>query len=137
MGIYSRVELLKMGFKTLGKDVRVSTWASIYSPECIELGNHVRIDDFCVLSGAIHIGNFVHVAVYSGLFGGSKGIFVDDFANISSRVCVYALSDDYTGLSMTNPMVPNRYKCVDHGRVEIGKHVIIGTCSTVMHCTSR
>lgn len=132
MAIYTRDELLEMGFSTVGEDVRISTCASIYSPQLISIGNHVRIDDFCVLSGRITLGSYIHIAVHSMLFGGNEGITVEDFANISSRVAIYALSDDYSGHSMTNPMVPDKYKQVDHGKVVIGRHSIIGTGSTVL-----
>ena len=132
MSIYTKQELLDMGFAHLGNDVRISRKASIYSPEKIRIGNHVRIDDFCVLSGKIQLGSYIHIAIQSALFGGNEGIIVEDFANISSRVVIYALSDDYTGCSMTNPMIPEKYKKVDNGRVIVGKHCIIGTASTVM-----
>ena len=46
MASYTKDELLAMGFRSVGEDVRVSTRASIYSPELISIGNHVRIDDF-------------------------------------------------------------------------------------------
>lgn len=132
MAIYTRDELLDMGFHSIGEDVRISTRASIYAPHQISIGNHVRIDDFCVLSGQITLGSYIHIAVHSSLFGGREGIVIDDFANISSRVAIYALSDDYSGQSMSNPMIPDKYKQVDHGKVIIGKHCIIGTASTVL-----
>lgn len=132
MAIYTRAELLDMGFHSIGEDVRISTRASIYAPHLISIGNHVRIDDFCVLSGQITLGSYIHIAVHSSLFGGREGIVIDDFANISSRVAIYALSDDYSGQSMSNPMIPDKYKQVDHGKVIIGKHCIIGTASTVL-----
>ena len=132
MGFYSREELMSVGFKSVGENVLVSTKASIYSPNEISLSSNVRIDDFCILSGKISIGSYVHIAAYTALYGGEAGIQIEDFANISSRICVYAVSDDYSGETMTNPMIPDRYKDVQHGTVLIKKHVIIGTSSTVL-----
>lgn len=132
MAIYTRDELERMGFRGIGEDVRISTRASFYSPQLMVIGNHVRIDDFCILSGNITLRNYIHIAAYSSLFGGKEGIVIEDFANISSRVAVYALSDDYSGCSMTNPMIPEKYKQVDHGKVVIGKHCIVGTASTIL-----
>lgn len=132
MAIYTREELLSMGFCSIGEDVHISTRTSIYAPHLISIGNHVRIDDFCVLSGPIKLGSYIHIAVHSSLFGGREGIDVEDFANISSRVAIYALSDDYSGHSMSNPMIPDQFKHVDHGRVVIERHCIIGTASTVL-----
>ena len=58
---YSDEELKKIRFKSLGENVLISKKASIYSPEKIIIGNNVRIDDFCILSGNIQIGNHVHI----------------------------------------------------------------------------
>ncbi len=123
---YKYEELNALGFKSVGSNVLISKKASIYSSDKIELGNNIRIDDFCILSGEIKLGNYIHIAAYSALYGGTEGIFIDDFSNISSKVSIYALSDDYSGESMTNPMVPDEYKNLIYEKVTIGKHCILG-----------
>lgn len=129
---YSRDELDGIGFAEVGQEVFISRKASIYGAENMRIGNHVRIDDFTVLSGKITIGDYVHIAVFTSLFGGNAGIDIGDFANLSSRIAVYALTDDYSGEFMTNPMVMEKYKnTIEHG-VTIGKHVIIATGVTVL-----
>lgn len=50
---YSDEELQQMGFAHVGHDVMISRKASIYGASNIWIGNHVRVDDFCVLSGKI------------------------------------------------------------------------------------
>lgn len=129
---YSNEELKQLGLKQYGNNVCISRKASFYGAERISFGDNVRVDDFCILSGRITIGNCVHIAAFSGLFGGDEGIIINDFANISSRVCVYALSDDFSGASMTNPMIPDFLKNVCQKKVVISRHVIIGTGSTVL-----
>lgn len=129
---YSRDELDNIGFAEVGQEVFISRKASIYGPENMHIGSHVRIDDFTVLSGKIIIGNYVHIAVFTSLFGGNGGINIGDFANFSSRIAVYALSDDYSGDFMTNPMVTENYKNTIERRVTIGKHVIVATGATVL-----
>lgn len=129
---YSDMELAQIYFKNIGYNVHISRKASIYSPESVEIGSNVRIDDFCILSGHILIGNNIHIAAYSALYGGNASIQISDFANISSRVCIYAISDDYSGETMTNPTIPDRYKKIQSEPVLIGKHVIIGSGSTVL-----
>lgn len=134
MGLLSREALESMGFAALGADLMISDRASFHGVSRIALGDHVRIDDFCVLSagqGGIAIGNHVHVAVYACLIGAGR-IAIDDFANLSSRVSVYSSSDDYSGDTMTNPTVPEAYKCVHHADVRVGRHVIIGSGSVVL-----
>lgn len=130
---YSRGELEQMGFKTLGKtDVLVSRKASIYGASNISLESNVRIDDFCILSGNITIGRYVHIAAYSALFGGKEGILLKDFSGLSSRCVIYASSDDYSGNSLTNPTVPEIYTNIISGKVILEKHVIVGTGSSIM-----
>ncbi|MEX8504913.1 acyltransferase [Leptothrix ochracea] len=133
MALLSREALEALGFAALGEDVRISERASIYGAARIRLGSHVRIDDFCVLSagaGGIEIGNYIHIAVYTSLIG-AGAIRLHDFCNLSSRVSIYASSDDYSGEFMTNPMVPTDYTGVTHAPVTLGRHVIVG-CGSVL-----
>ena len=123
----------KMGFESIGKNVQISDRASFYGIGRIRIGDHTRIDDFCVLSageGGIQIGNFVHIAVYTSLIG-AETITISDFCNLSSRVSIYSSSDDYSGNTLTNPTIPDAYKKVKHAAVFLGKHVIVG-CGAVI-----
>ena len=94
---YSENELEQLGFCSLGKNVKISRMASFYGLDKITVGNDVRIDDFCLLSGLISLGNNIHIATGSYMFGGLEGIFMEDFSGLSSRVTVYATSDNYSG----------------------------------------
>lgn len=126
-------ELAALGLRH-GVSPRVSRRASLHGADRIVIGDHVRIDDFCVLSagqGGIHIGRHVHVAVFTSLIGRGS-ITIGDYANLSSRVSVYSSSDDYSGEWMTNPTVPESYTRVEHAPVSIGPHVIIGSGSVVL-----
>lgn len=134
MSIYTEEELQSIGFKFIGNNVRISKKASFYGIDKIEIGNNVRIDDFCVLSageGGINIGNYIHIAVYSSLIGAGR-IILKDFCNISSRVSIYSSNDDYSGEYMTNPMVPEEFTNVCHKDVMIDKHVIVGSGSVIL-----
>lgn len=128
---YLPEELAALGLGSYGEDVRISRHASLYSAENIHLGNHVRIDDFCVLSGKIQLGNYVHISAATLLFGGDAGICLHDYSTTSSRCGIYAKSDDYSGAFMTNPMVPEEYTGVYGAPVVIGKHVVMGSGCTV------
>lgn len=125
-------EIKEIGFNQIGNNVELSRKASIYSPERMIIGDNVRVDDFCILSGHIVIGSSVHISAYTGLFAGESGIFVDDYCTISSRCVVYAVSDDYSGMYMTNPTVPLEYRNVQEKPVRLDKYVIIGSGSTVL-----
>lgn len=129
---YLSIEALgKLGFKKLGENVRISDKASIYNPEQIEIGDHSRIDDFCVISGRVVIGKFVHIAPMSLIAGGELGVVFKDFSGLAYGVKVFTQSDDYSGGSLTNPTVNKIYKNERSAEVCIGKHVIIGTNSVV------
>lgn len=129
---YTDEELKELGFQSVGKDVLVSRYARIYGAKNISLGNHVRIDDFVVLSGHIEIGNYVHIAVDCTFFAGKAGIILSDFVGVSSRSAIYAESDDYSGKSMTNPMVADVCKNIVSGKVVLDRHVVVGTGSTIL-----
>ncbi|NLA21613.1 MAG: acyltransferase [Candidatus Marinimicrobia bacterium] len=121
---YNEEEIVKLGLKKYGKNVLISRKASFYSPELIQLGSNVRIDDFCILSGNISIGSYVHISAYTALYG-KFGICIEDFVTISGRVLVYSQTDDYSGEVMTNPMVNPNLTRVTGGPVVFKKHSII------------
>ena len=125
-------QLKNLKFKSVGENVLISDKASIYGADNISIGNNVRIDDFCVLSGNITIKSNVHIAVGSMLFAGKAGITFEDYSGLSSRCAVYAITDDYSGIAMTNPTVPDKYKHVIEKPITIGKHCVIGTGSTIL-----
>jgi acetyltransferase-like isoleucine patch superfamily enzyme len=132
MPFLAREKLLAMGFKQLGRDVRISDRASIFDAARIEIGDGSRIDDFCVLSGRISIGRNVHVAVFCNIAGGTEGVTMEDFSGLAYGCHVFSQSDDYSGETMTNPTVPARFKRETKQAVVIGRHCIIGAKSIVL-----
>lgn len=129
---YSESELFEIGLKKYGKNVKISKNAQFYGKGNICIGDNVRIDDFCILSGNITIGSNIHIAAGTFLFGGDAGIEMKDFSCLSSRCAVYALTDDYSGEYMANSVIPEKYKNVTEGKVEIGRHALIGTGCTIL-----
>lgn len=123
---YSPEELADLGLKEYGKDVLISRKASLYDTGNIRLGDHVRIDDFCLLSGHIRVGNYVHIAAGTMLFAGSEGITIGDYCGISSRCCIYAKTDDFSGEALGNPTMPEKYTHVTGARVDIGPFAQLG-----------
>ena len=134
MSFLGAQELAALGLGAYGDDVWISTKASLHNAKNIRIGNHVRIDDFCVLSagdGGIELGNFIHVGVFSSLIGAGR-ITLRDFCNLSSRTSIYSSNDDYSGVHMTNPTVPPEFTGVEHAAVTVGRHVIIGAGSVLL-----
>ena len=134
MPFLTQKQLAEKGFLSLGENVLISEKASIYGPSRIQIGSHVRIDDFCVLSAGedgIFLGNYIHIACYSSLIG-KAAIVLADFSNISSRVSIYSSNDDYSGAYMTNPMVPAEFTNIDSQPVTIGRHSIVGSGTVIL-----
>jgi galactoside O-acetyltransferase len=104
--------------------VKISRFAQFYGNN-ITIGNNVRIDDFCILSGTITIGSYVHISAYTALFG-SHGIELADFTGISPRCTIFSASDDFSGNYFIGPMVNSDYTNVTGGLVKIGKYSQIG-----------
>lgn len=131
MAFLNQSELEALGIKSLGKGVRISNRAAIHNPELLEIGDHSRVDDFCVVSGKVTIGRNVHLAVFCNIAGGELGIALEDFSGLAYGCQVFTQSDDYTGKTLTNPTVPDQYKEESKQAVRIGRHCIVGTQSLV------
>lgn len=130
---YSTDELKQLSIKKTGKNVLISRNAILYNPELLEIGNNVRIDDFTTISGRVILGSYVHIAQLCSLYGGEEGIYMDDYTGLSSKGIIYATSNDYSGESMTNPMVPAKYKTSDkNAKVHLCRHVVIGCASVIL-----
>lgn len=129
---YTHAELGAMQFKQLGRNVRVSRMARLYSPPSIALGDHCIVDDFCILLGNIELGRNVHIAHGCRVLAGRDGIRMQAFSGLAFGVTVFAQSDDYTGAALTNPTVPKEYRHITRAPVDIGRHVIVGTHSVVL-----
>lgn len=115
-----------------GKNSTISEKASIYGSDNIEIGDNVRIDDFCILSafgGYIKIGNNVHIAAGTKIYG-SGGMVIEDYANISTNCTIFSASDDFSGEALIGPMIPEKYRKVTKARVTIEKFAVIAA-----HCT--
>ena len=131
MAYLSQEQLESIGFKKLGRKVKISDKASIYNPECIEIGNNTRVDDFCVLSGTITLGAYVHIAPLCLLAGGIEGIIIGDFSGVSYGSKIFSQSDDYSGEYMASPLIPPQYKNEFKAKVSIARHTLIGANALV------
>ena len=89
------------------------------------VGDNVRIDDFCVLSGDIEIGSYVHIAAFCALYG-ANGIHMKDFSGLSAKTIIYSASDDFSGEFMVGAMVPQELTKVSGGTVLLEKYVQVG-----------
>lgn len=129
---YTADELKNIGFQQLGRNVFISRHAHFYRPELMCIGSHVRIDDFCILSGQIKIGNYIHIGAGTTLIAGTAGIELEDFSGLSHRVNIFAVSDDFSGRGMIGPMIPDEFRNVRSGKVLLQKHTVVGCGSVIL-----
>jgi len=133
-GYYSNEEIENvLGIKNFGENVFISKKVSIYGGEKIRIGSNVRIDDYCVIAagGDLDLEGYNHIAPFCYI--NSKGrVTLRMFSGLSSRCSIYSASDDYTGEHLTNPTVPKKYLKLSENPVTIGRHVVIGTGSSVL-----
>lgn len=132
MSYYLQSELKAMGFKKLGQDVKISRRASIYDATRIVVGDHSRIDDFCVVSGRVEIGRNVHITPQCLVAGGTAGVFLHDFSTVAYGVKIFSQSDDYLGGAMTNSTIPKKYVNEFKAPAVAEKFSIIGAGTTVL-----
>lgn len=121
-------EVQAIGFKSVGKGCLISRNARFYSPQKMTIGNHVRIDDFCILSGKITLGSYIHISAYVALYG-AMGIVFEDCSGISARGTIYSAMDNFSGDYMIGPMMPDDLTYVTGGPVIVKKYVQIGAHS--------
>ena len=127
---YNLQELSNIGFRSYGENVKISRKCSIYTPELISIGDNVRIDDFCILSGNIKFGNNIHISAYCALYG-SQGIVFHDYSGCSARSTIYSAMDDFSGDYMIGPVYPDSMtnvqggKAIDRQFVQIGAHCLV------------
>ena len=122
---YSEEELKSLGLKKVGSKVLISRNASLYSTSQIEIGDNVRIDDFCILSGNIKIGSNVHISAYTALYG-KNSIILEDYTGISPRSTVFSAMDDFSGEYLVGPIHQDFQINIIGGPVLIKKYSQIG-----------
>ncbi|MBJ6989017.1 acyltransferase [Devosia sp. MC521] len=132
MAYLSEQQVLGLGLKSVGTGVLISDKACIYNPEKISIGNHSRVDDFCVISGLVTIGDYSHITAMCLIAGGIPGVFLDHFCTLAYGVKIFAQSDDYSGETMVNSMVDREFKREIFLPVHAGRQVIMGAGSTVL-----
>lgn len=132
MAYLSEFELNQLGFKYLGKNIKISDKAAIYNHDQIEIGDNSRIDDFCIISGKVSIGKYCHITPMCLIAGGEPGVIIEDYSTCAYGVKIFSQSDDYTGESMTNSLIPKKYKREIFQQVVVEKYTIIGAGSIIM-----
>lgn len=131
ISFYSPQELQFLGFKKLGDNVLISRKACFYGIEKTSIGSHVRIDDFCILSGNITLGSHIHISAYCALYG-SLGIEMEDYTGLSPRCTIFSASDDFSGNYLIGPMVEKELTNLTGGKVLIKRYSQVGAGCVIL-----
>lgn len=111
-----------LDFKRIGRDVIIDPTAVIQDAHLIEIGDHTRIDAYCIIKGALTIGSHCHIGDHCEVYA-SSGVIMEDFVNLAAGVLLLSETDDYSGKSLTGTQIPRP--------ITLRRHVIVGARSTI------
>ena len=123
----------RAALKRCGSNVIIGKTVRIRYPELVEIGDNVIIDDFSYISTALTIEDHVHISAGAKIIGGRDAqVTFKSFSTLAPNVTLAAGSDDYIS-GIATPLVPHEYKGhVEIGRIDIGRHSIVGAHSVVL-----
>jgi acetyltransferase-like isoleucine patch superfamily enzyme len=124
-------ELKDIGFHEVGANVQISRKCSFYRISG-RMGDHVRIDDFCIFKGHVELGSYIHIAAYCSVSGAHARVAIHDFSTLSNRVSIFTGSDNYAADTLNNSLVPEELTAIKKGPVIIGQAVLIGAHSVIL-----
>jgi acetyltransferase-like isoleucine patch superfamily enzyme len=124
-------ELMELGFSHVGDGCRISRKCSFYAISG-EIGNNVRIDDFCIIKGYVVFKSYIHVGAYTLISGVGGGVFLHDCSTLSSGVHIYTASDVYSASSLSSTVVPVEYTTTKSAAVDIKAGALIGAQSLIL-----
>lgn len=133
MAWLNREQIERIGFIAVGDEVRISDRASFHGADRIRIGSHVRIDDFTIVTAhePVTIGSYCHLSARV-FIGGTHGVEMADFTNLSVGSCVFTSCDDLSGNHLIGAAVPDLYRGLTNGKVVLDKYSGAGANSVVL-----
>lgn len=136
-GYYHDEQLRELGFKSLGTNVKIAKNCTIAGLSNISIGSNVIIDSFCSIiatgiDARLELGSYVHIGGFCHILANGGGVEIKDFSGLSQGVKIYSKNDDYSGESLTNSTIPDKYKNIRKGKIIIQEHVIVGANSIIL-----
>ena len=133
-GFYNENKLKKLGFKKIGKNVKISKDCLIVGLENISILDNVRIDSFTSIictTGFLKIGNRVHIGSHGHILC-SGGINIGDNCTISQGVKIYSQTDDFSSGKKHGIFLKNKSKYYSKGKITLGNFVLVGSNSIIL-----
>ncbi len=128
---YTEEEMKSMGFKYIGKHVKIARTCIIHNPSTISIGNYSQIQEMCILTGEIIIGEFCDIG-HKVHLSGHNTIFMDDFSTVAENSAIFTESGDYSGKSLYGAPVPKSYREDIEGSVTLEEFAMVGWGCFVM-----
>jgi galactoside O-acetyltransferase len=126
-------ELHRLGFRALGDNPQIHRTVVFVDCSLVSLGDHVRIDPYCVISAkeGVEIGKYVHVSSHCALLGQSR-IVLEDYSGVSAGSRLLSSTDDFSGAHLAGPGIPAEFRQVRSAEIRLGRFGVIGAGSVVM-----
>lgn len=129
---YTNEELIDIGFKSVGKETRISKKVVFHGIKDSSIGNNTRIDDFVSIKGKVKIGNYVHIASFCLISGSGGEIVFKDFSGSSSHCSFFTAIEDFINPTLTSPSINGSYSIIINGDISIGEGAKLGAGCIVM-----
>lgn len=127
MSFLTRNQIKNIGFKSFGTDLMISDKAVFYRPERIVIGNHIRIDDFCVLANNIILHDYIHLALKSNLLSSPNAVIeMENYTGLGYQSTIFTSTDDFTGSAFINPTLPDEFRNITEKSVYLRKFSSVG-----------
>jgi galactoside O-acetyltransferase len=120
-------------FKSIGEDVFINDNCIIKRPHLCEIGSHVAIDNGVTVSTQLIMGDYNHKAPFVVVIGGEKSkLILEDFSFVASGTKIVCGSEDYTGVGLVGPTIPEKYRVINHTTVKFEIFAGCGVNCTIM-----
>ena len=129
---YSKSELIKLGFLSVGENNKISKLSKFYAIKGSTLGSNNRIDDFCSFKGKIEFGNHIHVSSFCLFSGVGEFIKIDNYTGISSHCSFFTATEDFINPGLASPVMIKEYSKSIAGKIILGETVKLGTHCVVL-----
>lgn len=97
--------------KSVGEDVFIDAFVHIRRPQMVSVGNHTAIDWGVYITTAARIGDYVHIAPYVTIIGGTVGnLSMDHFTTIAAGSRIICASDGHLGDGLVGPTIPEEFQ---------------------------
>lgn len=94
----------------IGENTFISAQVEIRRPHLVSVGSNTAIDTGFYLTTQANIGDYIHIAPYVTVIGGSEGeLIMNHFATIAAGCRIVCGSDDHLGHGLVGPTIPREF----------------------------